>query len=520
MSQISKLSTLFNTVRYLKPIQVYTRFMLFVKNKFPDRTKWKQQLELSTQVLNFSNSIPFPISYNGNSFEFINIKREFIGSIKWDYLEFGRLWAYNLNYFEYLDQVDMSPEQGIKLIENYIKEVSTSKVGLEPYPLSLRSLNWIRFIVRHRIHNHKFDSVLFKQLNILSSKLEYHLLGNHLLENGFALLFGAYYFNDNNFYKLAKKVLIPQLKEQILPDGAHFELSQMYHCTILFRMLDCYNLVSNNALFKYELEPVLKDKIELMLSWNNRMTFRNGNISLMNDAAFKIAPTPDQLYDYALRLGINPKKEIALKESGYRKFNTIKFELVADIGAVGPSYQPGHAHADTFSFELYINGRPVIVDTGTSTYEVNDIRFYERSTMAHNTVVVENTNSSEVWGGHRVAKRAKVHIIKDSPDLIIASHNGYKSVGQKHTRTFQNCDEKIILLDEINKQGIFYLHFEPSEEFLIMDQSIVGKDFSIAFFGADSIVCKNNFYSPEFNRRIKSKSVQIGFTKKLETHFI
>jgi len=33
------------------------------------------------------------------------------------------------------------------------------------------------------------------------------------------------------------------------------------------------------------------------------------------------------------------------------------------------------------------NGRPVIVDTGTSTYEVNNTRFYERSTAAHNTVV-------------------------------------------------------------------------------------------------------------------------------------
>ncbi|MCS2404764.1 heparinase II/III-family protein [Bacteroides salyersiae] len=44
-------------------------------------------------------------------------------------------------------------------------------------------------------------------------------------------------------------------------------------------------------------------------------------------------------------------------------------------------YQPGHAHADTFTFELHINNRPVIIDTGTSTYEVNEARFYERSTI-------------------------------------------------------------------------------------------------------------------------------------------
>jgi len=519
MSLNKKLITLFHTVRYLKPIQVYARVLLYVKKLTPYQSNWDQPRELSKQILKFLDSIPLPITNDSKSFEFLNLKKEFHENIDWNYLGFGRLWTYNLNYFEYLHQEDMTPERGVNLVGCYIEELSTCKVGMEPYPLSLRCFNWIRFFVRHHIRNSRFDSVLFKQLATLSGKLEYHLLGNHLLENSFALLFGAYYFNDAKIYKEAKKILIPQLTEQILPDGAHFELSPMYHCTMLFRLLDCYNLVSNNALFESELVPVLKENIELMLSWNNKMAFRNGNIALMNDAAFRIAPTPIQLNDYAIRLGLNTRKEIVLKESGYRKFSTAKFELVADIGAVGPDYQPGHAHADTFSFELYINGRPVIVDTGTSTYEVNNTRFYERSTMAHNTVVVQNMNSSQVWGGHRVAKRAKVQIIKDSPDLIIASHNGYQSVGQIHTRTFQNLGDLIILMDEIDQLGIFYLHFAPSEEIKIMDQTIVGKDYFITFSGADSIECFSTFYSPEFNKRIKSKSVQIEFMKKLETHF-
>ena len=44
------------------------------------------------------------------------------------------------------------------------------------------------------------------------------------------------------------------------------------------------------------------------------------------------------------------------------------------------SYQPGHSHADTFNFELYIKNKPIIVDTGISTYENNQQRRYERST--------------------------------------------------------------------------------------------------------------------------------------------
>ena len=81
---------------------------------------------------------------------------------------------------------------------------------------------------------------------ILLDNLEYHLLGNHLLENGFSLLFGAYYFQDENLYKKAKEILEKELNEQILDDGAHFELSPMYHQLMLFRVLDCINLVKHN----------------------------------------------------------------------------------------------------------------------------------------------------------------------------------------------------------------------------------------------------------------------------------
>lgn len=43
------------------------------------------------------------------------------------------------------------------------------------------------FLGKHKIRNDKYDVILFKQLQLLTHKLEYHLLGNHLLENGFAL---------------------------------------------------------------------------------------------------------------------------------------------------------------------------------------------------------------------------------------------------------------------------------------------------------------------------------------------
>ena len=192
---------------------------------------------------------------------------------------------------------------------------------------------------------------------------------------------------------------------------------------------------------------------------------------------------------------------------------------MVDVSRVGPDYQPGHAHADTFTFELHINNRPVIIDTGTSTYEVNEARFYERSTMAHNTVVVDNVNSSEVWAGHRVGKRAYVKLLKDKENKIQAVHSGYKSKGIRHLRSFSIKDETLIIEDVIGGQAMAYLHFHPSEQIEIFDNEIKGTDYSILINGAISIEMFDSYYAPEFNKKIPSKSIRINFKNKLETLF-
>jgi uncharacterized heparinase superfamily protein len=65
-----------------------------------------------------------------------------------------------------------------------------------------------------------------------------------------------------------------------------------------------------------------------------------------------------------------------------------KAVALLDVAPIGPDYQPGHAHADTLSFELSLFGQRLLVNSGTSEYEISPVRQYERSTKAHNTVVL------------------------------------------------------------------------------------------------------------------------------------
>ncbi|MFX4233905.1 heparinase II/III domain-containing protein [Aliarcobacter butzleri] len=440
-----------------------------------------------------------------NEFTMLNLSKKFNDKIDWNFSEYGKLWTYNLTYFEYLKE-----KENISLIYDFIENISSIKDGLEPFPISLRGINWIKFLSKHQIKDRNIDDNLYAQYYILIDKLEYHLLGNHLLENGFSLLFGAYYFQNEVFYKKAKKILTKELDEQILDDGAHFELSPMYHQLMLFRVLDCINLVQNNNWKNKDLLMFLEGKASLMLGWLQNISYQNREIPLFNDSANKIAPTSVKLFDYASRLNINTVVK-NLNESGYRKITKENYECILDIGEIGASYIPGHAHADTFNFELYIKEKPFIVDTGLSSYNIGKQRNIERSTKAHNTVEINNENSSEVWGGFRVANRANIIELIEKEDLIKATHNGYKKkFSILHTREWKFEEDKIIINDTLNKkcQAIARLHFYPN----IIESEILNK------INLEKLEYKiqNYDYASEFNKTIKALVLEIRFKKELK----
>src|SRR5690606_28910828 len=115
-------------------------------------------------------------------------------------------------------------------------------------------------------------------------------------------------------------------------------------------------------------------------------------------------------------------------ESGYVRIEGACAVVFLDVGRVGPDYLPGHAHADTLSFEMSIGRRRVIVNSGTSVYGVSVERERQRGTAAHNTVVVDGENSSEVWSGFRVARRARpvdLSIKTGNGVVVECGHDGY-----------------------------------------------------------------------------------------------
>ena len=520
----SKIKILFHTIKYLRPIQIYYRFFYFVRNRFFKRS-YDKILTEKYLSLSWDDFLMNSNSYlGGNSFSFLNILKDFEKNIDWNYEPYGKLWTFNLNYFDFLNQSNINTEDGLKLIKDYISKDEVLKDGKASYPISLRGINWIKFLSKHNVSDKDIDQNLYNHYQILLYNPEYHLLGNHLLENGFAFLFGAYYFKDEILYKQAVKILKTELKEQVLNDGAHFELSPMYHQIMLFRVLDCIQLIRLNDWKKDDLLPFLEDIASKMLSWLKEVTFNNGDIPMVNDSAFGIAPLTEELLNYGKYLELEINK-VKLFDSGYRMIKNEKYELFMDVGDIGASYQPAHVHSDIFNFVLYVKNQPFIVDTGVSTYEKNKVRQLERGTSSHNTVIINNQEQTQVWGGFRVAKRAKVISLEETNNTVNSTHNGYKNLDISHTRNFLTKKNSIIIKDYITKQvnhkQIANFHFHPSITDVTIDNSnvfIENMKIEISFNGKNIFIEKEDYeFAVGFNKTKKAIKLKVLFERNLET---
>ena len=209
---MKKISLYFHTIKYLKPIQIYFQVVYFFKKKLGLYTldfnlkapNAFLHLKYETEFINLTHK-------NNNSFRFLNIEHTFPISIDWEYMGYGKLWQYNLAYFDYLCDHNLSKDLGLAYILDFIQKSQTLKSALEPYPTSLRLINWVRFVSKYKIENQVINNSIAQQASFLHANLEYHLLGNHLLENAFALFHAGKYLMEEHLLVKAKRIIISEL---------------------------------------------------------------------------------------------------------------------------------------------------------------------------------------------------------------------------------------------------------------------------------------------------------------------
>ena len=459
---MNRLLRYYRTLRYLKFIQIQNRL---IRKILKPRVSGKNPPAIGpwNGKWVFCSS---PEVFDGEAFTFLNHTGIIRNAGDWNTVTTDKLWLYNLHYFDFLkSEAYRNNPLSVAWMERWIRDNPPCRGnGWEPYPLSLRIVNWIKWAWSGNQLSESVHTSLVEQVRCLEQSLEYHLLANHFMANGKALIFAGKFFSGKEAKRWFAKgwdIYHAELKEQILSDGAHFERSPMYHSIILEDLLDVYQ-----ATYSEE----LKTPIKKMLYFLEGMTFPDRQIALFNDSAFGIASAPDQIFQYAESLGfehpeLSDRGIMDFQASGYVRVHHGIWDLILDAGALGPDYQPGHAHADTLSFELSCCGKRIISNMGTSCYKGLE-RAYQRGTSAHNTIVVDGKNSSEVWSSHRVGQRAKIMNRTVMPSTVCASHDGYKPV--IYERTWHWSEQTICIDDLLKGTGKhkieLYLHFMPGEE--------------------------------------------------------
>jgi uncharacterized heparinase superfamily protein len=584
--KLSKFYLYFNTIKYQNKKQLFYRLITIITSKYKNLFPEKYNSHIYNKNIDFElNDLKFFKSINeiddldlidddlinnlknkyqdisNNKFSFLNQTHQFEKEINWKRDKFDDLWFFNLHYFDYL--IDLSLyyliqkdkniyQQSKNIILSWINHNDPADKSWHPYVISLRVVNWIKYylILKKEIEEDKkfkkkFLESIYLQLTVLYNNLEYHLGGNHLLENGKTLIFAGIFFKNqqsSKWFSKGMEIIKDSLNQQILSDGGNYERSPMYHSIVLKDYLEIIHLlkINNKEYNNLELE-----KIKKMVDYLKELSHPDGEIALFNDSALEIADSPSSLfslaaavidynvldkknfdlYTYLLTaekttdININSSQQTlkSFPKTGYHRISDTKEDsyLIFDCGAVGPDGNPGHAHADTLSYEFSYKKKRWLVDSGTYSYH-DQLRNEFRATKAHNTVVIDDKNQSQVWSKFRVAKRAKAksNFTVSNNDLIAVQgeHYGYQPLIHKRTVLFIK-EQYWLIFDNILGSGKHqinnYLHFADDIKLKKIKDDLYLSCFEeqelyIKVFDNKEFIKDSFYYSPEFN--IKKKN--------------
>jgi uncharacterized heparinase superfamily protein len=482
-----------------------------------------------------------PSLLDSETFSFLNEAGR-LSQLGWDGIQREKLWRYNQHYFDDLNAADneLRSDWNLRLVLSWINENPAGQgTGWEPYPTSLRIVNWVKWMAAGMSLPEECLQSLAIQTRWLTGRIEWHILGNHLFANAKALVFAGLCFDGaeaRNWLNVGLGIIAKELPEQVLPDGGNFERSPMYHSIFLEDLLDLVNIAE---MYPGAIEEKNVDQwraySSMMLKWLEGACHPDGEIVFFNDAAFGIAPSPAEIRSYATRLKITTDKIagsseiVAIKHfvnSGYIRLEAINAVAFLDVAPIGPDYLPGHAHADTLSFELSLFGERIIVNSGTSQYGSGGVRLEERGTAAHSTVEVNGENSSEVWSGFRVARRGYPQgLLIDQTEegvIVTCAHNGYERLPSRliHKRSWQLSPGKLVVRDQLVgtfETAIARFHVHPDVQISATNSNtyslclpISGQNVQIIIWSGKASI-EESFFAPEFGIRLESQCLAVQF---------
>jgi hypothetical protein len=288
---------------------------------------------------------------------------------------------------------------------------------------------------------------------------------------------------------VGRRVLLDEIDRQVAADGGHCERSTHYHRYALdfyLLALAVARITGDDAETPFERAAArLAEAARLLADGTGRMPHigdDDGGVlapfggrspddlrdSLAIGAALTgrpelaVGPPPEELHWWLAHPLLTPSLDtsVALAQSrrgspqgtpnnqlpgsgslpatGYYVSRSAGGDHVVIDGGPHGYLNGGHAHADSLSITLSVNGAPVLIDPGTGCYTPDaEVRDRLRSTALHNTVVVDGRAQSVSNGPFQWTRTASALVRRwrtnEAFDYFEGEHDGYRpTIHRRH----------------------------------------------------------------------------------------
>lgn len=245
------------------------------------------------------------------------------------------------------------------------------------------------------------------------------------------------------------RFLPAELDRQFYPDGGHVERSPAQLLAALQDVIEIRNLLHGAGV---EAPPILAAVLDRAAPALRLLRHADGGLALFNGTRDEPAAILDLVLTQAQSRGRAPA---ALPETGFQRLAASRTLVIVDTGAPPAARRepaPGglprgadrHAHAGTLAFEMSVGRDRVIVNCGAAPAAEGEWRDALRATAAHSTLVLADTNSSELRPeglGRRVETVECERAEASGAQWLDATHDGWlRQFGVRHRRRLYLSD--------------------------------------------------------------------------------